>query len=81
MAIGLKQVILIGLAVLVGLSLLLLIMGFPGNLVFGMWGITLVFLTIFLILYGITYLFSRVKNKKAKKPAKKPALATVKARR
>ncbi|MCO4292499.1 hypothetical protein NF867_06475 [Solitalea sp. MAHUQ-68] len=66
---------------MIGLGLLLLVLGFPGNMVFGLWGITLVFLFIFLVLFGVTHLISGVKNKKAKKTAKKPALATVKARR
>ncbi|MOA64953.1 hypothetical protein D3C78_1911730 [compost metagenome] len=56
-------------------------MGFPGNLIFGLWGISLVFLFVFGVIFGVLRLFTRVKKKAAKRGAKKPVAATAKAKR
>ncbi|MNS25940.1 hypothetical protein [Solitalea canadensis] len=63
------------------LSLLLLFMGFPGNLIFGLWGICLVFLFVFGVIFVVLRLFTRVKKKAAKKSARKPAAVSSKAKR
>ncbi|SMO32469.1 hypothetical protein [Solitalea koreensis] len=41
----------IALAVLIGIGLLLLVIGFPGNMILGIWGLTGVFGIIFIIIW------------------------------
>lgn len=81
MAVSFQRKAIIAIAGMVVLSLLLLFMGFPGNLIFGLWGITLVFLFVFSVIFGVLRLFTRVKKKAAKKGTKKPVAATAKTKR
>lgn len=81
MAVSFQRKAIIAIAGMVVLSLLLLFMGFPGNLIFGLWGITLVFLFVFGVIFGVLRLFTRVKKKAAKKGTKKPVAATAKTKR
>lgn len=81
MAMSFQRKAIIAIAGMVVLSLLLLFMGFPGNLIFGLWGISLVFLFVFGVIFGVLRLFTRVKKKAAKKRAKKPAPVAAKAKR
>ncbi|UKJ06921.1 hypothetical protein [Solitalea lacus] len=81
MAISYQKLGALVIGIMVLISLVLLFVGFPGNLILGFWGIALVFTFIFGILLGVRTLFFKVKNRKAKKSTRKTAAGAVKSKR
>ena len=66
----------IAVAVLIGIGLLLLVFGFPGNMILGIWGIAGVFGVIFLAIWFALKLFSKTQKSKSKKSSSKATKKT-----
>jgi hypothetical protein len=72
--------ILIAVAVLIAIGLSLLVMGFPGNMIWGIWGISAVFGTIFLFVWSVMRIVAGPRKTSKKTPAKKVKKTLVKSK-